>query len=171
MSIVDCITSFVDGRVRLRHPALKDKATAELVCTVVGGVEGITAVQANPLTGSLLIYYDAEKLTREQLLELAEQGAAFIPGLNEEEAPAEAAKTAEGEAAPRKACKVCAPVDEVLQLLTGRGATRFVNRAMLVSLIASLAALPAGSRTVHAAAGGVFVSGVLQHLIAHRKAL
>ena len=169
MSIVDCITSFVDGRVRLRHPALKDKATAELVCTVVGGVDGITAVQANPVTGSLLIYYDAEKLTREQLLELAEQGAAFIPGLNEEEAPA--AETAEGEAAPRKACKVCAPVDEVLQLLTGRGATKFVNRAMLVSLIASLAALPLGNRAVHTAAGGVFVGGVLQHLIAHRKTL
>lgn len=172
MSIVDCITSFVDGRVRLRHPALKDKDTADLVCTVVGGVEGITAVQANPLTGSLLIYYDAEKLTREQLLELAEQGAAFIPGLNEEEAPAaETAEGAEGEAAPRKACKVCAPVDEVLRLLTGRGTTRFVNRAMLVSLIASLAALPLGNRAVHTAAGGVFVSGVLQHLIAHRKAL
>ena len=168
MSIVDCITSFVDGRVRLRHPALKDKATAELVCTVVGGVDGITAVQANPVTGSLLIYYDAEKLTREQLLELAEQGAAFIPGLNDEEAPAEAA---EGEAAPRKACRVCAPVDEVLQLLTGRGTTKFVTRAMLVSLIASLAALPLGNRAVHTAAGGVFVGGVLQHLIAHRKAL
>ncbi|MBQ5727562.1 MAG: cation transporter [Mailhella sp.] len=169
MSIVDCITSFVDGRVRLRHPALKDKATAELVCTVVGGVDGITAVQANPVTGSLLIYYDAEKLTREQLLELAEQGAAFIPGLNEEEAPA--AETAEGESAPRKACKVCAPVDEVLQLLTGRGTTKFVNRAMLVSLIASLAALPLGNRAVHTAAGGVFVGGVLQHLIAHWKSL
>ena len=172
MAIVDCITSFVDGRVRLRHPALKDKATAELVCTVVGGVEGITAVQANPLTGSLLIYYDAEKLTREQLLELAEQGAAFIPGLNEEEAAsAETAEGTEGEAAPRKACKICAPVDEVIQLLTGRGTTKFVNRAMLVSLIASLAALPLGNRAVHTAAGGVFVSGVLQHLIAHRKAL
>ena len=169
MSIVDCITSFVDGRVRLRHPALKDKDTADLVCTVVGGVEGITAVQANPLTGSLLIYYDAEKLTREQLLELAEQGAAFIPGLNDEEAAS--AETAEGEAAPRKACKVCAPVDKVLQLLTGRGTTKFVNRAMLVSLIASLAALPLGNRAVHTAAGGVFVSGVLQHLIAHRKSL
>ena len=169
MSIVDCITSFVDGRVRLRHPALKDKATAELVTAVVGGVDGITAVQANPVTGSLLIYYDAEKLTREQLLELAEQGAAFIPGLNEDEDPA--AETAEGEAAPRKACKVCAPVDEVLQLLTGRGTTKFVNRAMLVSLIASLAALPLGNRAVHTAAGGVFVGGVLQHLIAHRKAL
>jgi hypothetical protein len=110
--------------------------------------------------------------SREQLLELAEQGAMFIPGLNEEDAPAdETAEGAEGEAAPRKACKVCAPVDEVLQLLTGRGATKFVNRAMLVSLIASLAALPLGNRAVHTAAGGVFVGGVLQHLIAHRKSL
>ena len=172
MSIVDCITSFVDGRVRLRHPALKDKATAENITTVVGSVDGITTVQSNPLTGSLLIYYDVEKLSREQLLELAEQGAMFIPGLNEEDAPAdETAEGAEGEAAPRKACKVCAPVDDVLQLLTGRGTTKFVNRAMLVSLIASLVALPLGNRTVHTAAGGVFVGGVLQHLIAHRKAL
>ena len=91
MSVVDHITSFVDGRVRLRHPALKDAATAELVCSVVGAVEGITSVQANPVTGSLLIYYDAEKLTREQLIELAEQGAAFIPGMEGEGAPAEAA--------------------------------------------------------------------------------
>jgi len=165
MSVIDCVTSFVDGRVRLRHPALKDKATAELVCTVVGGVDGISAVQANPVTGSLLIYYDAEKLTREQLLELAEQGAAFVPGMNEEAAPADTAE------APRRACAVKAPVDELLGFLTRRSTTKFIDRAMLVSLIASLAALPLGNRTVHTAAGGVFVGGVLQHLLAHRKAL
>ena len=171
MSIVDCITSFVDGRVRLRHPALKDKATAELITTVVGGVEGITAVQSNPLTGSLLIYYDTEKLSREQLLELAEQGAMFIPGFLEEEgeAPAEGA---EGESASsRKSCKMCAPVDEVLQFITGRGATKFVNRTMLVSLIATLVSLPLGNRTVHAAAGSLLAGGALQHLLAHRKSL
>ena len=172
MSVIDCVTSFVDGRVRLRHPALKDKATAELVCTVVGGVDGISAVQANPVTGSLLIYYDAEKLTREQLLELAEQGAAFVPGMNEEAAPFDAAEgNAEQDGAPRKACAVKAPVDELLGFLTRRSTTKFIDRAMLVSLIASLAALPLGSRTVHTAAGGVFVGGVLQHLLAHRKAL
>ena len=172
MSVIDCVTSFVDGRVRLRHPALKDKATAELVCTVVGGVDGISAVQANPVTGSLLIYYDAEKLTREQLLELAEQGAAFVPGMNGEAAPADAAEgNAEQDGAPRKACAVKAPVDELLGFLTRRSTTKFIDRAMLVSLIASLAALPLGSRTVHTAAGGVFVGGVLQHLLAHRKVL
>ena len=172
MSVIDCVTSFVDGRVRLRHPALKDKATAELVCTVVSGVDGITAVQANPVTGSLLIYYDAEKLTREQLIELAEQGTAFIPGMNGEGASAEAPEAVEGaEGGKRKACKACAPVDELLGFLTRRSTTRFIDRAMLVSLIASLAALPLGNRTVHTAAGGVFVGGVLQHLLAHRKAL
>ena len=166
MSVIDCVTSFVDGRVRLRHPALKDKATAELVCTVVGGVDGISAVQANPVTGSLLIYYDAEKLTREQLLELAEQGAAFVPGMNESAVPAEGREMPSG-----RACTACAPVDELLCFLTRRSTTKFIDRAMLVSLIASLAALPLGSRAVHTAAGGVFVSGLLQHLLAHRKAL
>ena len=172
MSVLDHITSFVDGRVRLRHPALKDAATAELVCSVVGAVEGISAVQSNPRTGSLLIYYAAEKLTREQLLELAEQGAAFIPGMDGEGAPAEAADVAEGaEGEKCKACKVCAPVEELLGFLTRRSTTKFIDRAMLVSLMASLAALPLGNRTVHTAAGGVFVGGLLQHLLAHRKAL
>ncbi|MBQ8665044.1 MAG: hypothetical protein IJ474_04595 [Mailhella sp.] len=83
VSVLDCITSFVDGRVRLRHPALKDAATAELVRSVVGEVAGITSAQVNPVTGSLLIYYDPEMLSREQLLELAEQAAAFLPAVDE----------------------------------------------------------------------------------------
>ena len=79
-SITDCITSFIDGRVRLRHFALKDASVAETVCAVVGGVEGVESVQANPVTGSLLIFYDTEKLSRQQLLELAEQGPCVIVG-------------------------------------------------------------------------------------------
>ena len=168
MSVVDCITSFVDGRVRLRHPALKNKKTSDLIASIVGGVEGISAVQSNPVTGSLLIYYDPEQLSREQLLELAEQGAAFIPGLNDETA---AQPEGSDEEPSAKARKVCAPVDEVLQFLCSRGTTRFVNRAMLVALAASLAGLPLGNRFLHTAAGGAFVGGMVQHLLAHRKSL
>lgn len=182
MSVLDCITSFVDGRVRLRHPALKDAATAELVTAVVSGVDGITAVQANPVTGSLLIFYDPDKLSREQLLELAEQGAAFIPGMAEETVEiaenvmsADASERVEKPAGPAaravKAVKELAPVDELIHLLAGRGATRFVNRAMLVTLAASLAGLPLGNKLLHTAAGGAFVGGVLQHLLAHRKSI
>ena len=72
-SITDCITSFIDGRVRLRHFALKDASVAETVCAVVGGVEGVESVQANPVTGSLLIFYDTEKLSRQELDELWRQ--------------------------------------------------------------------------------------------------
>jgi len=168
MSVVDCITSFVDGRVRLRHPALKNKETSELIASFVGGVEGISAVQANPVTGSLLIYYDPEQLTREQLLALAEQGAAFIPGMNKESG--EPAGNPD-EAPSSQPCRACAPVDELLQLLSSRGTTKFVNRAMLVALAASLAGLPLGSRFLHTTAGGVFMGGMLQHLLTHRKAL
>ena len=174
MSVLDCITSFVDGRVRLRHPALREAATAELICSVVSGVDGITAVQANPVTGSLLIYYDPEKLSREQLLELAEQGMAFLPEAFSAPESGEISDRDEAEGAAAramKAVKELAPVDEALQLLCGRGATKFVNRAMLVTLAASLAGLPLGNKFLHTAAGGAFVGGVLQHLLAHRKAL
>jgi hypothetical protein len=126
------------------------------------------------VTGSLLIYYDPEKLSREQLLELAEQGMAFLPEAfsapeSGEISDRDAAKGAAARA--MKAVKELAPVDEALQLLCGRGATKFVNRAMLVTLAASLAGLPLGNKFLHTAAGGAFVGGVLQHLLAHRKAL
>ena len=149
-SVLDSIVSFVDGRVRLRHTALKDAAMAQMAVSVVSGVEGITFVKANPATGSLLIHYNPEQLTREQLLVLAEQGMAFFP---------------------EESLKEKASRQDICSALFGRKANRFVDRAMLVSLIATLAALPLGNRTVHTAAGGVLVGGLVQHLLAHRKAL
>lgn len=169
MSLVNCITSFVDGRVRLRHSALKDKDTVELISSLVAGVEGITSVQANPFTGSLLICYDPETLTRDQLLELAEQGARFIPGMNEYSF--ERIKAVEGESVPTEPSKTCAPVDELLSFFCDRRAGRFINRAMLVTFAASLASLPLGNRLLHTVAGSIFAGGVLQHLLAHRNAL
>lgn len=160
MTVLDCITSFVDGRVRLRHPALKDQATLELVSGVIGGVEGVTAVQTNPVTGSMLIFYDPDKLSREDLLAMAEQGAQFFPEL-QGDAP---------ESQPHAPAGL-SPCDELLQLLGGRQVTKFVNRGMLVALAASLAGLPLGNKLLHTAAGGAFVGGMLQHLLAHRKSL
>lgn len=210
-SVLDCITSFVDGRVRLRHPALKDAATAELVRSVVGEVAGITSAQVNPVTGSLLIYYDPEMLSREQLLELAEQAAAFLPAVDETaQADAPASETGRDESCGTGGCcgKVVSgltnvlssvlpapvasgiadtlpkilpavsgkaaelpPVDEALKLLTSRGLTTFVNRGMLAALGVTLAALPMRRMALHTIAGGILVGGVLQHLLAHRKAL
>ena len=150
VSVADCVTSFIDGRVRLRHPALRDAATADMAAAVIGGVEGVESVRVNPLTGSLLIFYDAETLSRERLLELAEQGAALLP---EEEKPSSGVACSLG------------------RLLLDRRATRFVNRAMLVSLLCSLVGAASGMGAVHRVTGAVFALASLQHMAAHRKAL
>lgn len=152
-SITDCITSFIDGRVRLRHFALKDASVAETVCAVVGGVEGVESVQANPVTGSLLIFYDTEKLSRQQLLELAEQGAALLP---EEE---------KGRSRRADACT------GLLDTILSRSATRLARRAMLVSLLLSLAGAFAGMGNLHRVTGAAFTLASLQHMAVHRKTL
>lgn len=150
LSVADTVTSFIDGRVRLRHPALRNAATADMVASMVSGVDGVESVQVNPRTGSLLIFYDAEKLSREKLLELAEQGAALLP--EEEKSVAD---------------KTCSPG----RLLLSRRAVRLGNRAMLVSLLCSLLGAASGMGAVHRVTGAAFALISLQHLAAHRKAL
>ena len=149
--VSNCITSFIDGRVRLRHPALKQGETADMAAAALGAVDGVTEVKVNSVTGSLLLFYDPEVLSREKLLELAEQGAALLPPQN---ASAEAKRSG-----------------DVLSFLLGRRVTRMVDRAMLASFLICLAGLAAGSGTVHRVAGAVFTAAGLQHLAAHRKAL
>lgn len=143
MSVLDNITSFVDGRVRLRYPALRDNAIAALVSETVSGIEGIDSVQANSVTGSLLIFYNPKKLSREQLLELAEQGADFLP--------------------QTKACSCPSRKKPVLN--------RTVNRLLLASLAASLIGIAAGRPNLHSTAGGLFAALCLGHIISHKKGL
>ena len=68
--IESCITSFVDGRVRLRHPSLKRAEDAELVRGFLASLPGILRVTVNSRTGSLLLEYDPDQISREDLLAL-----------------------------------------------------------------------------------------------------
>ena len=149
-SVADSITSFIDGRVRLRHPALRDAATADMAAAALGAVEGVVSVRANPVTGSLLLFYDAERLSRERLLELAEQGASLLP---EEKAPSSGGRCPFG------------------RLLLDRRVTGLVNRVMLASLLLSLAGAVSGMGALHRVTGAVFALASLQHVVAHRRAL
>lgn len=65
------ITSFIDGRVRIRAEALRDEGNMALVLAVINAQEGVTEVVSNPRTGSILVHYDPEKIPRETLLEAA----------------------------------------------------------------------------------------------------
>jgi len=65
------LVSFVPGRIRLRFKELKKHlALAESLKTRVLAIEGITKVEMNPITGSILIEYDAKLLPTERLIEL-----------------------------------------------------------------------------------------------------
>lgn len=61
------IASFYDGRVRIRHRALKDPEFMATVQCMIGGQDGIIEMRANPKTGSLLVLYDPAVISREQL--------------------------------------------------------------------------------------------------------
>ena len=63
------VVSFVPGRIRLRFKELRNSAAAELAKARVKETPGITNVETNPLTGSILIEYDPAILPVEKLLE------------------------------------------------------------------------------------------------------
>lgn len=155
VSVSDYVVSFIDGRVRLRHPALKNREQAELATAFISGVDGVTEARANPMTGSLLVFYDAEKLSREKLLDMARQGAALLPD-------DEQVQQVHDGKSPAACCA---------RVLLGRNATRLVDKALLVSLAASLVGAITGMGTVHRVTGAVFALASIQHMAAHRKAL
>lgn len=78
------ISSFCDGRVRLRHPALKDADTVNGLVAILNGYPGVLEVKSNLLTGSLLVLYDPEAISQEDLAKAAakleEQVGAVEPG-------------------------------------------------------------------------------------------
>ena len=117
--IESCITSFVDGRVRLRHPSLKRAEDAEQVRGFLASLPGMLRVTVNSRTGSLLLEYDPDQISREDLLALAGQWADFASAQDEA-------------AAPRK------------RRFDRARAIRFTNRGMLATLGAS-PALPDGN--------------------------
>jgi len=151
-SVLDCVTSFVDGRIRLRHPMLKDPALMEIAGNYLENAGGVTAVQRNPASGSLLIFYEPEKLGREDLLAFLRQAAEFL-GVTDEEA------FKSGNASCGKT------------ILKRIGTGKAAGRVMLASLLLSLGGIAAGAKSLHTAAGGVFALACLCHAFSHRKAL
>jgi copper chaperone CopZ len=63
------VVSFVPGRIRLRFRELKNSAVSESAKSRIGETPGVTKVEANPVTGSILIEYDTKILPTEKLAE------------------------------------------------------------------------------------------------------
>lgn len=142
------ITSFVEGRVRLRHPALCSGNNEASLRAVLGLLPGIHNVVINPRTSSLLLEYDPAQLSREQLTGMAESWLATMPS--------------------DPAVDVTPP--RTLRALFPDG-TKCANRAMLASLGTSMVLGAAGRTGAHVVTGGLFLALVLAHIYCYRKCL
>mgnify|MGYP003261822130 CR=1 FL=1 len=143
--IEECVTSFMDGRARLRHPALKNAEQGERVRSLLASMPGMLNVTVNSRTGSLLLEYDPARISREDLLSLAGQWEAYVV-------------QPDGDARPKRR-------------LDRADAIRFANRGMLATFAASLAFGLAGRERVHVVAGGLFLLFNLAHLYTYRNRL
>ncbi|KHK01174.1 HMA2 domain-containing protein [Desulfovibrio sp. TomC] len=69
------IASCLEGRIRFRHPALSDPDLLAIVTSQLAQMSGITAIEANPRTGSVLVTHD-ESVATDDLAAMAEALAA-----------------------------------------------------------------------------------------------
>lgn len=85
------IASCIEGRIRFRHPALSDPELLEIVTSQLAAMPGITEIEANPRTGSVLVSHDASVATSD-LVAMAEALAATHAEALASVAPAKPAK-------------------------------------------------------------------------------
>jgi len=69
------IASCLNGRIRFRHPALSNPELLTLVTNQLAQMPGITSIEANPRTGSVLVTHD-ESVATDDLLAMAQTLAA-----------------------------------------------------------------------------------------------
>jgi copper chaperone CopZ len=61
----------LDGRVRVRLSRIRgDRRTAARLRAKLRALSGVTAVDANPLTGSVLVEYDSARLAADDIFDL-----------------------------------------------------------------------------------------------------
>ncbi|WP_353115091.1 HMA2 domain-containing protein [Nitratidesulfovibrio sp.] len=140
------ISSFIDGRVRIRCDALRNPEAAAAIEGTLRETPGVLSATANPRTGGLLVEYDPDAVTQEQLLEAAKMLEAFA---------------AQEPAAPKKSC--------CCRRLTKAEAMRISKRGMAGSLAALVLFGLAGRERAHIVAGGLFLAFNAYHLYAYRK--
>ena len=139
------IASFVDGRVRIRREELKNPDTMNLVIDMIRAQDGILELVPNTRTGSLLILYDPEKISRAALMEAAET-------LEKQFGPIR------GEAAPKK--RVCG------KMLTPLAETGLLSGIYGLTLLSCFA-----SRRLHVLCGLAFTGLAVMHVYTRRRML
>ncbi len=141
------ISSYIEGRVRIRADGLKNPEKLAMLESIVKQQNGVRKTVANPLTGSLLVEYDPKLVTGEMLAQAfellrAELTRPVLPGRSARAKPR----------AKRSALEMVA--------LGGAAAVT----------VASLG-IGAAGRRVHAAAGVLFLLFAFKHTVDRRVPL
>ena len=148
------IASSIPGRLRLRHPALRDHGRLARLGALVNTWPGIGGVTTNPAAGSLVATYDPTVLSEPESRRRAEAAvAALVPAAKPR--PAKAAVTGPARR-PR---------------MTPARANRIAKPVMLASLAVSLALAAAGAKRAHILTGIGFLHALGVHLWVQRRNL
>ena len=78
LSFVRYVRSFIPGRVRVRHPALTKEAVAAEAKQRLESMDGISSVELNVQTGSALIQYNADVLSKDMVIEKGIEWARWL---------------------------------------------------------------------------------------------
>lgn len=144
------ITSFIDGRIRVRHKSLHNPEQAGKVQAFLANTSGVNKAEINTNTGSLLLEYDPGRLSRADLLRLAEAMEETLAAEEREE--------------PAPGCRRFCLADS-------RHLRRMTNRGMLLTLVAAVGFGLAGRTGGHMAFGWGFLALNALHLHTYRKCL
>jgi hypothetical protein len=148
------IVSSIPGRLRLRVAAPGAPAALDRLRSQIEQWEAVGSVAINPRTGSLLVHYDATRLTAARLEECARAAAATLVRA--------AAKVGSGGTALPPRTHGGTPRVR---------ANRLAKRGMLASLALSLVLAALGNKRGHWLAGALFLHALAVHLWAHRRHL
>lgn len=141
------ITSFVDGRIRIRNSKLKESAFTGELKRHLSAVRGLKEILINLRVGSALLVYDTSITSAERIIKLIGRHLDITQDTE-------------------------IPKRQVKRFSLNRVDTRrAVSIGAIASLAASLIALVAGSKTLHAAFGLAFLGIAGIHFFRNRQIL
>lgn len=138
------IVSSSSGRIRVRHPSLRNPERLSRLEAKLARVEHVRSTEANPRLGCVLLHFDASQV------EIAAIEAAI-----------DAATDAELSAPPPQVVAKKRPMKMQIN--------RYAKMGMLATLGTSLALAAAGNKRWHAAIGAGFVACLGVHLSTHYR--
>lgn len=142
------LASSAPGRIRLREPALREPQRRARLTAALMDLGGMMAVEANPVTGSLLLRYDVTHCDRTAMEEKVVTLAAI---------ELDSCTTPPRKMPARRA--------------TARQLNRFAKLSMLGCFPLSLGFVAMGGKHLHAVTGVMFSLAMMVHLAIHRRHL